>query len=538
MTETYNCNKCNKSFKYFSYLERHQQSKRDCRLDTITDDGKYCPDCKRNFATPYTYTRHFVTCKGRIQNDNVQNNLNNNLNNNQNNNTNNNNNNIQNNQVGQNNIQGNVEVNIQPENLVRQIHNNIEINNDEQLINNKSFIDYKLIEYIIDLVKTKQIDYKSALKYIKDLLLDSDNNSRAVVNPPTVNNNHDNHDNHNEHINNGEINNGEINNNNFSHNNINMNISFINPFGYETINHLTDDQKLDILKSPIALEKIVRSIYSVPQNRNFIRPNSKREYINVLDCNLDISNCNIDQFYEQVPANCLEIMDRIFFSIHDKLSFMDKQSIQANINRQRDNIGLEVSIVNLKNLLEDNLQNTYSRDCFKRLVDTLRRNQFLKDQKLQIVNNLISDIQRYKNQKNYKTLSDQTIRTDIWKIEEKRSPDTNINNYRNDLRNNYIENTPRYKFFKERAEEEQQYFDEHGIPFGDIEQYYNILINRATRELEIISEQYEELKKDNEEHYDSIITNATEQLVNKPKSDHINKLQQVSFENFNNAIQL
>ena len=38
----------------------------------------------------------------------------------------------------------------------------------------------------------------------------------------------------------------------------------------------------------------------------------------------------------------------------------------------------------------------------------------------------------------------------------------------------YIEETPRYNFHEDRKEEEEQYYDEHGIPFGDIENYFTV----------------------------------------------------------------
>ena len=67
------------------------------------------------------------------------------------------------------------------------------------------------------------------------------------------------------------INNGTINNVDTVNQVINNNIILPNvvyPFGYENINVLTDDEKLEILKDPNCIERVLGAIYSHNENKN------------------------------------------------------------------------------------------------------------------------------------------------------------------------------------------------------------------------------------------------------------------------------
>ena len=191
------------------------------------------------------------------------------------------------------------------------------------------------------------------LEKLANSVCDNSNNTKSILN-----------DNRTLTLNASNVNSHNINSNNVNNNQTNYNINvpaFINPFGYETISHLSHDEMLEIITSPNAIEMVIDRIYSVPENRNFIRPNANKDFINILNSELDISNRNIGQFCEQLPSNCIHLLERMFHSIHTKLCFKDKQAIQANIMRQKENLGLENSIMSLRNLIENYLQNKIGR---------------------------------------------------------------------------------------------------------------------------------------------------------------------------------
>ena len=127
----------------------------------------------------------------------------------------------------------------------------------------------------------KSFMYKSSLtRHINQLRCPnrSDSSSNSVNSVNNVTNNIQN-------TNNGDINNGTINDNRQITNNITNNIiiQHINPFGHENTDFLSNQEKLNILRSGhTACIKILKIVYNRNENKNFYKVNKKNSTITYL----------------------------------------------------------------------------------------------------------------------------------------------------------------------------------------------------------------------------------------------------------------
>jgi len=74
-----------------------------------------------------------------------------------------------------------------------------------------------------------------------------------------------------------------------------------------------------------------------------------------------------------------------------------------------------------------------------------------------------------------------------------------------------FEGTRRYKFIKERQDEEFAYFREHGISIGNLYKYRLILLERKKQEIMILEEKYIDITSENK---NTIIENIMNVMIN------------------------
>lgn len=109
---------------------------------------------------------------------------------------------------------------------------------------------------------------------------------------------------------------------------------------------------------------------------------------------------------------------------------------------------------------------------------------------MQIVKKIINELRCYFRNKDHESLDEEFLTSFVWTKEKERTPEASIEDERNNLLQNDLENTPRYKFFEEMKEIEMKFFSEHGITIGNIYKYRKILLDRAQREIDIMETEY------------------------------------------------
>jgi hypothetical protein len=463
------CDNCQSAFDANWKLERHKKNKNGCKKKL--EDYK-CTNCDKKYCNKYTLLRHLKKC---VKDANI-------------------------NLKEHNEKTGTIEAN--SNNLMSDFLKNIGDDKNQ------------LTALLVTVLSQQQSQINQFMEYLK--------------NNPTVSNNHSTTSNITPISN---INNGVINNVDTINQVINNNIiipNFIYPFGYENINVLTDDEKLEILKDPNCVERVLGAIYSHNENKNFNRPNINREYVSVLNETLGVQSCNKNDFKDKFSGNGLMLIERIFNNVRPKLRFGDQLVILNNIEENRRMICMNGNITSLLSTIETCFNDPIGKTIFKKFTERLTLQDNFKPEKLAIVKNLIEELDKYNKARKKVTLNDNYLKNEVWTDMEDINFDTNVDSVRNDLDYYHIENTPRYKFYKNMEKDEHKFFDIHGISIGDIYEYRKIILQRSKDEIERIDKQYKN---------EALTSEITHKLLNKRSNDMNNMLKNVKFIDTSNMIE-
>jgi len=219
----------------------------------------------------------------------------------------------------------------------------------------------------------KSFSHKSSLtRHIVQLRcpnLSSSTNSSSIINNNTTNN--------------GDVNNGTINNVTTNITNNNIIIQHINPFGHENTDFLSNQEKLNILRSGhTACIKILKIVYNRNENKNFYKVNKKSSTITYLkdtvnsspnttsntsltvtssnNSNINIidtavSNSLIDvfqhrEFRKEIFNNSTTLLYSIMLDCKNDLCFEEQLSLMDNINSIKNDVYNEIFTNSLSNL--------------------------------------------------------------------------------------------------------------------------------------------------------------------------------------------
>jgi hypothetical protein len=526
------CNICGIHFEFPYLLERHINGKRKCKLRDIQDTTNICNYCNNNFATKYTLTNHFKICKKKKeQENNIENNIENN-----------------NKEDTQDNIEENIKNNIENNLLNSSNNNNTVITNNtldkvislaRDILNARDDLestDQMLLGLINYLQNTNNVEnLNNSLSIIKDNKdnkvknIQNNNNSRTN----TLNNTLNNILNQNQ-IQNSTINSNSNNNNNsITNNNITL-PNIINPFGCEDISFITDDEKLQILKSSNGVELALEKIYSKPENRNFYKPNANKDNVSVLNKDMKIQVKKQKQFNEQMINHGVLVMERMFYTCKNRLSFADQLLIWNNIEENRELLRFESNLTTILSVMETCFQDAISKEIFKKFSDKINREETFRLEKLNIVKELLIELERFNNDRNNITIDDDFLRTEVWTKEEHKQSNVDGSEPCNNLALRHMENTPRYNFFQEMKSNEFEYFDMHGASIGNIIEYRKILLQRAKAEIDRISDEY---KNHSINENNNLANEIADKLINEPRLQMRVQLSRVKFINDTNLIE-
>ena len=550
------CDICGKQFDFPCHLERHKNGKKQCKKKlkkirknkkqntnisitnnepsnnitpalevnnnlnntstiTIASDitnniinQNICNHCNSTFSTKYNLIRHTKVCRA-------------------------------------------ISINNIPTNTISNLVNNIatEPSSDNQLniiskfldnINNFSTPDTIILSLFNYLQNTNNVEnLNNSLSIIKDNKDNKDNKVKNIQNNDnsrtnTLNNTLNNILNQNNiQSQNNTINSNSNNNNNITTNNNIALPNIINPFGYEDISFITDDEKLQILKSSNGVELALEKIYSRPENRNFYKPNANKDNVSILNKDMKIQVKKQKQFNEQMINHGVLVMERMFYTCKNRLSFADQLLIWNNIEENRELLRFESNLTTILSVMETCFQDAISKEIFKKFSDKINREETFRLEKLKIVKELLIELERFNNDRNNITINDDFLRTEVWTKEEHKQHNVDGSEPCNDLALRHMENTPRYNFFEEMKANEFEYFDMHGASIGNIIEYRKILLQRAKAEIDRISDEY---KNHSINENNSLANEIADKLINEPRLQMRMQLAKVKFINDNNLL--
>jgi hypothetical protein len=270
----------------------------------------------------------------------------------------------------------------------------------------------------------------------------------------------------------------------------------------------------------------LEKIYSKHENRNFYKPNANKDNVSVLNKDMKIQVKKQKQFNEQMLNHGILVMERMFYSCKNRLSFEHQLLIWNNIEENRNLLRFESNITQILSIMETCFQDTISKEIFKKFSDKINREETFRLEKLNIVKELLLELERFNNDRNNVTINDDFLRNEVWSKEEKNEVDVDSSDSKNNLAMRHLVNTPRFKFFEEMKLNEFEYFDMHGVSIGNIIEYRKILIQRAKVEIERITNEY---KNHNINNDGNLTTEVTDKLLNEPRLQMRIKLDKVEF---------
>ena len=209
------CDNCQSIFDANWKLERHKKNKKGCKKKL--EDYK-CTNCDKKYCNKYTLIRHLKKC---VKNDTDDN-----------------------------------ETNTQEQHNVSGTHDNNANNLIAEFLKSLGSETNQLATFLSTFMGTLLVSQQNQFNQFLELMKQNINHSNLNTSNTTATSN----------INNGTINNVDTVNQVINNNIILPNVVY--PFGYENINVLTDDEKLEILKDPNCIERVLGAIYSHNENKN------------------------------------------------------------------------------------------------------------------------------------------------------------------------------------------------------------------------------------------------------------------------------
>lgn len=383
----------------------------------------------------------------------------------------------------------------------------------------------------INIMKTLFINFIEELKAynasndLLDSLIKLIPSTSTINNNTTNNNSIINNKNHYDYTTNNITN--TTNNDNFINNNINNNINIdklvIYPFGYENIDNLSDADCLRMLKITKNIIPIIEKIYSQPHNHNFIRNNANKDIITVLESDLEIKTYKSQEFYRKLADGTINFLECLLHKYQPRMIFDHQLAILLNIEDLR-NIYLDKKdFSDISSFLDANFQKKIQKTFLKNYYDKLAKNSEYKEEGLKQIKDIRKKISKIYKDFNNSTITDDFLQQEIWSRKFK-CPETDPDAQYNDLVVNSFESTRRYKFIKERQDEEFAYFREHGISIGNLYKYRLILLERKKYEIMILENKYVDITS---EQKNRIIENIINVMINDTFNRLINEIKTI-----------
>lgn len=208
------------------------------------------------------------------------------------------------------------------------------------------------------------------------------------------------------------------------------------------------------------------------------------------DFSIAVENVKYSDISKRIIKNSKEFLLRLLHSCKFKLTFPDQLCIVENITENSIKVSNDFYLKYIVNFLETHFTDIIYKDIFKKYNVFIKTNESFKVNTLEIVKKIINELRCYFRNKGHESLDEEFLTSFVWTKEKERTPEASIEDERNNLLQNDLENTPRYKFFEEMKEIEMKFFSEHGITIGNIYKYRKILLDRAQREIDIMETEY------------------------------------------------
>lgn len=428
-------------------------------------------------------------------------------------------NNLPNNNVLSNNIQNNI---VPPKNISNNPNIPIHINIPKPIIPNNTVSKSQDI-------KPRGITFEDAMN--PDLLLVNTVKQPIDTSISTGDNNTNNIQNTINATNTTNTNNTTNTTNNINNDNKVVNVTFIYPFGYEDLSHLTSKQMINILASSNCLVSVLEAVYSRLENKNFHKRNLNRNTITTIDKERGIKVLNTKDFEKELLEKLLFLLQRIFFLCRHELSINNQiliwSKIQIIIKNTDDN-----KILNcISNMIEMNSEKKIT-DLFNKCKQQFDDDN-LKNNAIKLVSNIVDEINNFTDDLKNVNVTIKYLKEDVWPYYED-DPDFDLKKAYNNINSLRIEDTLRFQAYQQILIAEKAYLETIEPTLGDINKLCDIQNSRAMEEYKILKDEFFPNEEIDREIYNKLIDEPLQKILND--STFVRPLKTKKTQNLNKTI--
>ena len=307
---------------------------------------------------------------------------------------------------------------------------------------------------------------------------------------------------------NSEINESDINSHNTTNTNCNNtncnNTTTINyspiiyPFGFENLNFLSQNERVELISSPNCLIDVLNKVYTHSENRNYHKRNMNRDQVTVIMENYDIKVFSDREYQDMMVKQLIKIVYILFYKSKNGLTF-DKQATLWEKIKLMETMALECVdkddqkqpkkfrklIDNISGILATTNENINASNEFSEFKTKMNDTMY-KDHLITLVGEITREFENYKKDLADVSITDEELRA-FWTEPDE---DISIESPQNNIERNELEDIYRYKYFKKMIEIENTKLNESIQSVGNINEVYNIRLKRAEEELELLKEHY------------------------------------------------
>ena len=293
----------------------------------------------------------------------------------------------------------------------------------------------------------------------------------------------------------------------------------IMPFGYEDVRKISKPEMLRILKSGSnAGLEIIKAVYSKLENKNYFKHNISKNDISILSKAYDFQIYKEKEFADTMFNRCICLLHHLLYLCKDDLEDFEIQDIYSNIEEISTVMRKEIYDNGLQNIISAEIRNLNSsnRASITRYINDLRCNPEVKEEALNIVNEIINlNSQVLKSLKPSITEDEINYHLGDPKKAIALKPKNNIK----DFQTKQFEETQFNLYWQERLKEEKEIFDKReNKTIGDIINFGK-RCEKIHKRLAIVQERHMALKP-GETHIDLKVGSDYEDTITNSESEN------------------
>jgi len=240
----------------------------------------------------------------------------------------------------------------------------------------------------------------------------------------------------------------------------------------------------------------LEKIFTRQEHKSYFKQNANRQQVEVINNQFNTKVFTDRQFKDEMIKNLIIAVQRMFYICKNDLEFAEQLVLWQNIKLLKTNYtnclkiknenelpsNVKTIMDNIYNLVFENKANEQICDNFALFKTKITKDAKYKDSLLNLLQSIIKELEDYNKDLENITIDEEILQS-YWLLPEE-SIDLNHKD-NNVLQNDYIE-TPRYKYFEDMIEVENDKLNENTQSVGNINEVHKIRDERKEEEIKRI----------------------------------------------------